>query len=88
MASIQLERGSISNVMTTEIDSLANTAKKLSGEIDNTAGGALDLFDDVLLHTADCRQCHAELSPYRPDDHHINRQVLTATCASCHVAQE
>jgi flavocytochrome c len=36
----------------------------------------------------DCRHCHSELTPYRADNHHINRQSLTASCILCHVAQE
>jgi flavocytochrome c len=36
----------------------------------------------------DCRQCHANMTPYRADDHHINWQSLTASCVVCHVAQE
>ena len=42
----------------------------------------------VLERATDCRQCHAELSPYRENAHHINRQVLTASCVNCHVASE
>ncbi|MDA1054748.1 MAG: FAD-dependent oxidoreductase [Planctomycetota bacterium] len=36
----------------------------------------------------DCRHCHSELTPFRDDDHRINRQSLTASCVLCHVAQE
>lgn len=36
----------------------------------------------------DCRHCHSELTPYHADQHRINRQTLTASCALCHVAQE
>lgn len=36
----------------------------------------------------DCRHCHSELTPYRADDHRLNRQSLTASCVLCHVAQE
>ncbi|MGE0756623.1 MAG: FAD-dependent oxidoreductase [Pirellulaceae bacterium] len=36
----------------------------------------------------DCRQCHGELAPYREENHHMNRQSLTASCVLCHVAQE
>ncbi len=36
----------------------------------------------------DCRFCHSELTPYRPDSHRINRQSLTASCVLCHTAQE
>jgi uncharacterized protein len=42
----------------------------------------------VLARGADCRGCHAELSPYRDDNHRINPQALTATCVGCHVARE
>ena len=42
----------------------------------------------VLELGTDCRQCHAEMSPYRKENHHINDQVLTAACVRCHVAQE
>jgi hypothetical protein len=51
MAKIQSEAGSISSVLTTELDSLINIGKELSGEIDNSTGGTLDLFDEVLLYT-------------------------------------
>lgn len=37
---------------------------------------------------ADCRNCHAELAPYRAEEHRINPQVLTATCVQCHLARE
>lgn len=36
----------------------------------------------------DCRHCHSELTPYRADEHRINRMSLTASCVMCHVAQE
>ncbi|MEZ6032225.1 MAG: FAD-dependent oxidoreductase [Planctomycetaceae bacterium] len=36
----------------------------------------------------DCRHCHGELAPWRENDHHMNRQSLTASCILCHVAQE
>lgn len=36
----------------------------------------------------DCRHCHSELTPFREDDHRINRQSLSASCVLCHVAQE
>ena len=36
----------------------------------------------------DCRHCHGELAPWRENDHHMNRQSLTASCTLCHVAQE
>ncbi|MCY2966555.1 MAG: FAD-dependent oxidoreductase [Planctomycetota bacterium] len=36
----------------------------------------------------DCRQCHGELAPYRAEAHRINRQTLSASCVTCHVAQE
>jgi flavocytochrome c len=36
----------------------------------------------------DCRHCHSELTPYRADEHRINRQSLTANCVLCHLAQE
>ncbi len=49
-------------------------------------------FDKVHRASAergiDCRHCHSELTPYRADDHRINRQSLTASCVLCHVAQE
>ena len=41
-----------------------------------------------LERGTDCRQCHAELAPYRPEHHRVNQQVLTASCVRCHVAQE
>ncbi|MDB5341247.1 MAG: ifcA [Planctomycetaceae bacterium] len=36
----------------------------------------------------DCRFCHSELTPYRADNHRINRQSLTDSCVLCHTAQE
>ncbi len=42
----------------------------------------------VMERGTDCRQCHAELSPYRKDDHRINRQALATSCVNCHFAQE
>jgi succinate dehydrogenase/fumarate reductase flavoprotein subunit len=49
-------------------------------------------FDKVHRTIADrgidCRHCHSELTPYRADNHRINRQALTASCVLCHVAQE
>lgn len=36
----------------------------------------------------DCRHCHSELTPYREDNHRINRQTLTASCVLCHVSQQ
>jgi flavocytochrome c len=42
----------------------------------------------VLERGADCRICHAELSPYRDDAHRINPQALTASCVQCHLARE
>ena len=42
----------------------------------------------VSQRGTDCRHCHAELAPYREDAHHFNQQALTASCVSCHVAQE
>jgi len=34
----------------------------------------------------DCRACHAELTPYREESHQLNRQILSASCVMCHVA--
>jgi len=42
----------------------------------------------VLERGTDCRECHAELAPYREDDHLMNQQVLTTSCVRCHFAQE
>lgn len=42
----------------------------------------------VLERSTDCRTCHAELAPYRADNHRINPQAMTATCVHCHVARE
>jgi len=50
MATIKYERGSVTNVLTTELNSLANNGKVLSAEIDNST--ALDFFDDLVLSTA------------------------------------
>jgi succinate dehydrogenase/fumarate reductase flavoprotein subunit len=49
-------------------------------------------FENVhrVVHSrgTDCRNCHAELSPYRDDHHRINPQALAASCVQCHVARE
>ena len=42
----------------------------------------------VLERGADCRGCHAELAPFRADNHRINSQALATTCVQCHVARE
>ena len=42
----------------------------------------------VLKRGTDCRQCHAELSPYEEDRHRIHFPSLTATCVRCHTATE
>jgi flavocytochrome c len=34
----------------------------------------------------DCRVCHAELTPYREDDHRIDQQVLMTACVQCHAS--
>lgn len=36
----------------------------------------------------DCRHCHSDLTPYREDNHKINRQSLTAACVLCHTGRE
>jgi uncharacterized protein len=40
----------------------------------------------IMERGTDCRQCHSELTPYRENAHRINRQTLSASCVSCHVA--
>lgn len=51
MASVKWEVGTISTVMTTGLDSLADEANAISSEIDNTSN--LHLFDDVeWVHAA------------------------------------
>jgi flavocytochrome c len=42
----------------------------------------------VLERSTDCRQCHAELTPYNEARHRIHFPSLTATCAQCHTARE
>lgn len=42
----------------------------------------------VLERHTDCRTCHAELTPYRANNHRINPQALTASCVQCHFAKE
>ena len=36
----------------------------------------------------DCRDCHAELTPYREQHHQIDHQALASTCAQCHLGRE
>jgi len=43
---------------------------------------------EALVRQLDCLDCHAELAPYREDDHRLNPLLLTTSCVSCHVAQE
>lgn len=50
MASVKWEAGSYANVMTTELNSLADNARAISGEIDNSS--VLYLFDDVEWYNA------------------------------------
>ena len=50
MASITYERGSISTVLSTELNSLADDASVISGEIDNSVD--LCVFDDVEISVA------------------------------------
>jgi flavocytochrome c len=42
----------------------------------------------VLERKLACLLCHAELAPYEEDSHKMNQRALTASCASCHIAQE
>jgi len=42
----------------------------------------------VLERKLACLLCHAELAPYDEGSHRINQLALTASCASCHIAQE
>ncbi|MBB74448.1 MAG: hypothetical protein CMJ75_08045 [Planctomycetaceae bacterium] len=36
----------------------------------------------------DCRDCHAELTPYQDQQHQIDHQALASTCAQCHLGRE
>ena len=42
----------------------------------------------VLERELACLLCHAELAPYNEGSHRMNQLALTASCASCHIAQE
>jgi flavocytochrome c len=42
----------------------------------------------VLERELACLLCHAELAPYDEASHKMNQLALTASCASCHIAQE
>ncbi|MFT5322576.1 MAG: flavocytochrome c [Planctomycetaceae bacterium] len=42
----------------------------------------------VLERELACLLCHAELAPYDEASHMMNQLALTASCASCHIAQE
>lgn len=42
----------------------------------------------VTARGTDCRQCHSDLAPYRPESHRIDRQTLASACVRCHLAQE
>ena len=42
----------------------------------------------VLERELQCLLCHADLAPYDEDAHQMNQLALTASCASCHIAQE
>jgi succinate dehydrogenase/fumarate reductase flavoprotein subunit len=42
----------------------------------------------VLERELACLLCHAEMAPYDENSHQMNQLALTASCASCHIAQE
>lgn len=43
----------------------------------------------VLADKRDCGGCHAEMSPiFNPQNHRINRQAQTFTCAICHKGED
>jgi len=42
----------------------------------------------VLKRGTDCRQCHAELAPYRENQHSVHPLSLSTSCAHCHTASE
>lgn len=42
----------------------------------------------VLERELACLLCHADLAPYEENSHKMSQQALTASCASCHIAQE
>jgi len=42
----------------------------------------------VLKRGTDCRQCHAELAPYREDQHRVHPLSLSTSCVQCHTASE
>jgi hypothetical protein len=42
----------------------------------------------VLSEERSCASCHAELAPFDPDRHAIDRIALAGTCGSCHLARE
>ncbi|WP_010583619.1 FAD-dependent oxidoreductase [Schlesneria paludicola] len=42
----------------------------------------------VIERNTDCRQCHAELTPFRKEGHRINPQAIANSCVNCHVARE
>jgi uncharacterized protein len=42
----------------------------------------------VLEQSMGCLECHAELAPYREDDHRMQPAMLSSSCARCHVARE
>ncbi|MEO1997202.1 MAG: FAD-dependent oxidoreductase [Planctomycetaceae bacterium] len=42
----------------------------------------------VLQRGTDCRQCHAELAPYRENQHVTQPLSLSASCVRCHTASE
>lgn len=42
----------------------------------------------ALDRALDCRQCHAELAPYREHAHRVSAQSLSGSCVQCHVGRE
>jgi aspartate oxidase len=42
----------------------------------------------VRARNLSCDSCHRELAPYRAGRHTIDQLALSATCATCHLAQE
>jgi succinate dehydrogenase/fumarate reductase flavoprotein subunit len=86
-----LEELALSTVPTATGESRCTACHDIAEEISQARDGYWH-FEKVHRGTTgrglDCRQCHADMTPYRVEDHRINWQSLTASCVLCHVARE
>jgi len=87
-----VDASKVNNVSATSFDSIyCKSCHNLEALIANPRSGYWHFeraHSVVLQHKYECVQCHAELAPYHPESHRINRLAQIENCAFCHVAQE